>query len=67
MNFGVFVPFISTGLAVCTYGQLAQGIAHALISSNRYTAIAMPLQNKKVCTVNEEQKAKTVRKEGAIA
>lgn len=42
------MPFINVWLAMGTYGQLGQGIAHTLISYNRFTAIVQPLEYKKV-------------------
>ncbi|KAH7724158.1 hypothetical protein AAVH_08236 [Aphelenchoides avenae] len=49
-NFGVSIPFANVALALGTYGHLGQGVAHALISYNRYTAIVHPLENTKIWT-----------------
>lgn len=43
------MPFINVWFAMSTYGQLGQGMAHALISYNRFTAIVQPLEHNRVC------------------
>ncbi|KAH7724157.1 hypothetical protein AAVH_08235, partial [Aphelenchoides avenae] len=45
-DLGILVPLLNIWLALGTYAQLAQGIAHALISYNRFTATVRPHEHK---------------------